>query len=280
MVDPFKALGRIIQGIQLRTAFVEGVQIAHKPGQPFVLRLGTKSPLHLPVFIPLVEFSQILSHKQQLFPGMGHQIGVGQPQARKFLFPFSGHLPQHGGLAVYHLVMREHQHKPLAVGIDHAEGQLAVVIAPEIRIITNIIQIVVHKAHVPLQVEAQPTLLRRVRDLRKGRTLLRDGKHPGISLLHDGIQVPDHFDGLQVFLSAVQIGDPLSVSLSVIQIEHAGHRVHADPVHMIFFHPEKGVGDQIVGNLRPAVIIDQRSPVGMTSLPGIPVLIETGSVKA
>ena len=49
---------------------------------------------------------------------------------------------------------------------------------------------------------------------------------------------------------------------------------------MVLFNPEQGVCDQIVGYLRPSVVVDQRPPVRMCSLSGIQMLIQTGSVKS
>ena len=90
----------------------------------------------------------------------------------------------------------------------------------------------------------------------------------------------DQFDGFQILIAAVHIGDPLPVLFTVVQIEHAGHRIHPDTVRMIFFHPEQGVGDQVIGYLGTAVIVDQGSPVRMASLSGILMLVEAGTVEA
>jgi len=80
-------------------------------------------------------------------------------------------------------------------------------------------------------------------------------------------------------MAAVHVGHPFSGVLSVIQIQHGGHRIHTDPVGMVLLCPEQGVGDQEVGHLGSPVIVDQRPPVGMGTLTRIQVLIQAGAVK-
>ena len=49
---------------------------------------------------------------------------------------------------------------------------------------------------------------------------------------------------------------------------------------MILLSPVKCIGNQEVCHLRTSVVINQSTPVRMRALAGIPVLINTGSVKA
>ena len=49
---------------------------------------------------------------------------------------------------------------------------------------------------------------------------------------------------------------------------------------MILLRPVKRIGNQEVGHLRTSVVVNQSTPVRMRALAGIPVLINTGSVKA
>ena len=60
---------------------------------------------------------------------------------------------------MYHFIMGKYQHELLTVGIDHAESKLSVVVAAEIGIVFDIIQIVIHEAHVPLQVKSQSAFI-------------------------------------------------------------------------------------------------------------------------
>ena len=87
------------------------------------------------------------------------------------------------------------------------------------------------------------------------------------------------FHRFQVLVSAIDIGHPLPILFSVIQIKHGGHRIHPDAVGVILVRPEQSIGNEEVGNLRPSVIIDQRAPMGMRALSGVLMLVDTGTVK-
>ena len=86
-----------------------------------------------------------------------------------------------------HLIMGEHQHKILAVSIDHAEGQLIVVMGPEIGIIADIGKEIIHKAHIPFQVKTKTVLFHLAGDLRPCSGLLGNHQNPRITLFHHGI---------------------------------------------------------------------------------------------
>ena len=81
---------------------------------------------------------------------MGHHIRISSTQVGELVFYGSGHFPNHGRFPVNHLVMGKYDHKILAVGINHAECQLAMVMSPKIGIIADIGQEIIHKAHIPL----------------------------------------------------------------------------------------------------------------------------------
>ena len=149
----------------------------------------------------------------------------------------------------------------------------------EYRVILHIAQEVVHPSHVPLEIEAQAVVLHGSRHFRPGRGLLRDEKGPVFALLIDRIQMLQELDGLQVLLAAIDIRHPLSVIFSIIQIQHGSHRVHADAVRVVHLRPVQGVGDQEILHLGTAVIVDQRSPVGVAALAGIEMLIQAGAVE-
>ena len=63
------------------------------------------------------------------------------------------------------------------------------------------------------------------------------------------------------------------------KVKHRSYRIHADSVRMILLNPIKRIGNQIIGNLRPSVIINQSSPMRMASFPWILMLIKACSVK-
>ena len=85
------------------------------------------------------------------------------------------------------------------------------------------------------------------------------------------------FHGFQIFIASVNIGNPLAVPFAIVQIEHGSDCVDTDTVRMVLFDPEQCIGNQVVGNFRPAVIINQCPPVRVGTLSGIQMLIQTGA---
>ena len=66
---------------------------------------------------------------------------------------------------------------------------------------------------------------------------------------------------------------------AVVEIEHRGDRIDAQPVDAVAVEPEQRVGDQEVRHLDAAVVVDQRAPVEMAALHRIGVLVERGAVE-
>ena len=106
---------------------------------------------------------------------MTHHKAVGSAEVRELLLlGVPRHLSCQGTFSVDHLVVRKYQDELLAVGIEHAEGQLPVVVMAEIRIALHVIQEIVHPAHVPLEVESKSAIVLITGDLRPGRGLFSD----------------------------------------------------------------------------------------------------------
>ena len=89
----------------------------------------------------------------------------------------------------------------------------------------------------------------------------------------------EKFNGFQVFIAAVTVGNPTAVIPAVIQIEHGGDGIHPESVHMVFFHPVYGVGNEEIVYLILAVIKYLGSPVRVFPFSGIGIFIERFSVK-
>lgn len=83
---------------------------------------------------------------------------------------------------MYHLVVGDRQDEMLGEGVEQAEGQLVVVIAPVQRVFADVRQAVVHPAHVPLMAEAQAALRHRTADAGPGGGFLGDHQRAGVSL--------------------------------------------------------------------------------------------------
>ena len=94
-----------------------------------------------------------------------------------------------------------------------------------------------------------------------------------------GIEVLEELDSVEVLISAVLVGKPLSFLLAVVQIQHGSNGVNADSVDMVLVDPVVDVGDQEVGNLILRQIEDPGAPVGMLSAARIGIFIDAGPVK-
>ena len=106
---------------------------------------------------------------------MTHHKAVGGAEVRELLLlGIPRHLTCQGSFSVDHLVMGEYQNKFFTVCVEHAEGQLPVVVMAEIRIALHVIQEIVHPAHVPLEVESKSAIVLITGDLRPGRGLFSD----------------------------------------------------------------------------------------------------------
>jgi hypothetical protein len=59
---------------------------------------------------------------------------------------------------------------------------------------------------------------------------------PGNST-HMMVESPEEFDGFQILATAVLVGDPLAFLAGIVEVEHGGHSVYAQAVHMVAVAP-------------------------------------------
>ena len=166
-----------------------------------------------------------------MYPYSRSQVGKLLPQ-------IAGHFIQQRTLSVDHFIVGKGKHEILGERVQHGERHSIVVIFPVNRVLLEITQRVVHPAHIPLQAEAQPAHIRRTRNHRPGGGLFRDGQHAGMPRVHYFVQPFYERDGRQIFAAAEFVGNPFALAPGVIQIQHGRHRVHAQPVDVIFVDPE------------------------------------------
>ena len=186
-VDPLEPFRIVVHLVKGRMAQVQVVQRLHIVLRLLMDRILRQVPLQGSIFIPLVHLGEILSHKQQLLSGMARHKAVSRSQIPGLLFQcLPRHLPNHGTFAVDHLVVGEYQHEILAVGVEHGESQLSVVIFAEIGVAAHIAGKIVHPAHIPLKVESQSSVLRLSGNLRPGCGLLRNEDGPVLPAVEHG----------------------------------------------------------------------------------------------
>ena len=205
---------------------------------------------------------------------MRPHVAVQQPQVGELLPQVAGHLVQQRALAVDHFVVRERQDEVLVEGVDQAEGQLVVVVLAVDRLVPHVADRVVHPAHVPLEAEAQAAQVGGPRDARPGGRFLGDRQDAGELQVRLLVELLEEADGLQVLASAELVGQPIARLAAVVEIEHRGHGVDAQPVDVVLVEPEQGVGDEEVADLVAAVVEDQRAPVAMLAAARIGMLVQ------
>ncbi len=136
-----------------------------------------------------------------------------------------------------------------------------------------------HPAHVPLHVEAQPAEIDGTRDHRPGRRLLRERDEPRIFLMDQLVELLEEIHGLEILAAAELVGNPLARLARVVQIEHGGHRIHAQAVDVVDIGQEDRVGEQEGAHFVAAVVEDIGAPVLVLALARIVVLVEMRAVE-
>ena len=191
---------------------------------------------------------------------MRPHVAVERAQVREALPAVAGHLPEQRALAVHDLVVGERQDEVLVPGVDHREGQLVVVEAAVHRLLREVLERVVHPAHVPLEAEAEPAEVGRARDARPRGRLLRDRHHARLAAVDDLVQLAQEGDGVEVLAAAEGVGHPLALLARVVEVEHRRDGVHPQAVGVVLAQPVERVRDQEVADLVAAEVEDRACP--------------------
>src|SRR5699024_5964267 len=89
----------------------------------------------------------------------------------------------------------------------------------------------------------------------------------------------EKLDRLQILITSIFVGNPLTVLLSIIQVQHRCNCVDTKPVHMEMLHPEQRIADQEIFYLRLAVVKNLRTPVRVLTFSRIRIFINRCTVK-
>ena len=120
----------------------------------------------------------------------------------------------------------------------------------------------------------------RAGDARPGGRLLGDRHDAGDALVGRGVDLLQERDRLEVLAAAVLVGQPLAGLARVVEVEHRGDGVDAQPVDVELLEPVQRVGDQEVAHLAAAEVEDERAPVRLLAAARVGVLVERGAVEA
>ena len=180
---------------------------------------------------------------------------------------------------MHDLVVRQRQHEVLAERVQHAERQVGVVELAVHRLPLEVIERVVHPAHVPLHAKAEAPDVGRTRDEGPRRRFL--GDRLSVWLLFENLDVesPQEIDRLQVLPAAELVRDPLALLARVIEIEHRGDRVHPEPVGVIAVEPAERAAQQKAADLVASIVEDRAAPVRVHSESRVGVLEEVRPIE-
>ncbi len=95
-----------------------------------------------------------------------------------------------------------------------------------------------HPAHIPFQAEAEAACVYRPGDHGPRSGFLGDGLSVGILPVDHLVELSQKSYGVQVFSTALLIGNPFARLAGVIQIEHGSHGINSQAVGMILVQPE------------------------------------------
>ena len=165
---------------------------------------------------------------------------------------------------MHDLVVAQRTNEVLGKSVHDGEREQAVVAGAPRKIGLHVVQGVVHPAHVPLVVEAQAAVLRRVGHERPRGGLLGHHHHVGVVRLHGAVDLTDKRAGVQVLLGTVLVELLLARIVDAkVEVQHAGHAVHANAVHVEVLEPVQYVGDQERADLAAGEVELVRAPVGV-----------------
>ena len=145
-------------------------------------------PVDAAVMVPLVPLRDLIAHKRSFLPGWPYIYVYKARKLAYFCQSLPGIFTQERALAVDHLIVRQRKHEILGEGVDHAEGEIIMMIFAMDRIFLEVFQSVVHPAHVPFHAKAQTPGVRRARDHRPGGRFFGDHLHIRIGGVHDRVE--------------------------------------------------------------------------------------------
>ncbi|KAF1029383.1 MAG: hypothetical protein GAK37_01794 [Pseudomonas sp.] len=229
--------------------------------------------------VPLAPLAEFAAHKQQFLAGVHpHEAQVG-PQVGEFLPAVTGHFVDQRMFAVHHLVMGNGQDEPLGPRVHQAEAQLVMVMGAVHRVLLDVMQRVVHPAHVPFVTEPQAALPGGLAHARPGGGFLGDHQRAGRFQGDHVIEVAQKVDSLQVLAPAMTVGHPLAGLARIVAVKHRGHRIHPQAVDMKVFEPVQRRGQHEAVHLGAAQVVDQRVPVLVKPFQRVAVFIQRGAVE-
>ena len=89
---------------------------------------------------PFRLLAELGAHEDQLLAGVGPLVPQEPPKVRQLLPAVPRHLAQHRAFTVHNLVVADRQEEVLRVGVDHREGDGAVVPPAVVRVFGHVLE--------------------------------------------------------------------------------------------------------------------------------------------
>src|SRR5271156_6528231 len=175
--------------------------------------------------------------------------------------------------------MRKRQHEIFAVCVHQTEGEIAMMIAAENRIEAEVIEGIMHPAHVPFEAEAETADIDRATNCRPRSRFLGDHQNPGMETVGLSIKLLKERNCGKVLAPAMLVGNPFAGAPSVVEIEHRGNRIHPNSIRVILRQPVVRTGEKKGANLIAREIEDVGIPLGLKSFARVEMLVERGAIE-
>ncbi|MNO91649.1 hypothetical protein D3C76_832010 [compost metagenome] len=229
--------------------------------------------------VPLAPLAEFAAHEQQFLARVRpHEAQVG-PQVGEFLPAVAGHLVDQRVLAVHHFIVGNRQNEPLRPGVHQAEAQFVVMMGAVHRVLLNVVQRIVHPAHVPFIGKAQAALLRALADPRPGRGLFGNHQRPRCFQRDDVVEVTQEVDGLEVLPAAMAIRHPLAGLARVVAVQHRRHRIDPQAIDVEMLEPVQRRRQHVAVHFGAAQVVDQGVPVLVKAFLRITVFVQRSAVE-
>src|ERR1051326_9419309 len=75
------------------------------------------------------------------------------------------------------------------------------------------------------------------------------------------VETPEKIDRVQVFTTSVWVGYPLAFFSGVVEIQHRGDSIYAQPVDVVALEPEHRTAEKKASNLVAAIVEDIAVPI-------------------
>ena len=180
---------------------------------------------------------------------------------------------------MHHFVVRQRQHEVLAMRVQRAKGQLVVVVGPVHRIHGQILQRVVHPAHVPLHIEAEAAVFSAMGHAGPGGGLFCDHQCTRHFLMHGIVQRLQPVNGFEILAAAIGIGQPLAGLSRIVAIDHRCDRIDTQPIEVKLLQPVQRAAREKTANLLPRMVEHQCLPVGVFAEARVGVLIQRCAIE-